>query len=389
MSSPSFAGFPFAGFAFAARSSQIILGSRQPLPFYCVSALDHVTPALGLHPLAYVSRNGGWFAPAQGSVIELGFGWYECTGGTSDTEIVGPLLLDVPATGGADPVSVRFEVVSAAGICPLTVGSNRYPLTFLEILSADHITAAVGISPTVLLGKVGHAFAPPAGAVVEIGSDGIGGMPGRGRGWFKVGPNAADYDTPGPLLLHATGGTTDPTDDKWDCVGADIVGDDRLTLSLLAVKALLVNSGIGFTNSSCIVSLEDEPFSTPSPPSCWITPGADPFNQPLNLGGGRYSSLIEFPITIRVVIRRASDIESTDLSLLTNASRGAYPIVYKIVNALTEQFLYSITGAPLTVTGLKPMSIGNCRRYKTDKQLGVVPITFTADILLDLTVPDP
>lgn len=81
------------------------------------------------------------------------------------------------------------------------------PLSFLLILSADHITGATGKSPTVTISKNGGAFASPAGAVTELGS-----------GWYSVAANAVDASTLGPLLLHATATDCDPTDDVFDIV---------------------------------------------------------------------------------------------------------------------------------------------------------------------------
>lgn len=83
-----------------------------------------------------------------------------------------------------------------------------HAIVFLMISSADHISPATGITPVVTLSKNGAAFASPAGAVSEIGD-----------GWYKLAIAAADFDTTGPLVLHATGTAADPTDstfEVWD-----------------------------------------------------------------------------------------------------------------------------------------------------------------------------
>jgi hypothetical protein len=72
---------------------------------------------------------------------------------------------------------------------------------FLLVLSSDHITGATGLTPTVTISKNGGAFAAPSGAVTEIGN-----------GWYKLAANATDSNTLGPLVLHASGTGTDPTD---------------------------------------------------------------------------------------------------------------------------------------------------------------------------------
>jgi hypothetical protein len=79
--------------------------------------------------------------------------------------------------------------------------SAAYPLVFLLVLSSDHITGATGLTPTVTLSKNGGAFASPAGAVSAIGN-----------GWYQVAGNATDTGTLGPIILHASVATADPTD---------------------------------------------------------------------------------------------------------------------------------------------------------------------------------
>lgn len=80
-----------------------------------------------------------------------------------------------------------------------------HAMVFLMISSSDHISPATGITPVVTISKNGGAFATPVGAVSEIGS-----------GWYKVAPAAADFDTTGPLVLHATGSGADPTDSAFE-----------------------------------------------------------------------------------------------------------------------------------------------------------------------------
>lgn len=78
------------------------------------------------------------------------------------------------------------------------------------VQSADHVTGLTGATVTVTLSKSGGSFASPSGAVSEIGS-----------GWYKVAGNATDTATLGPLALHATAASGDPTDDRFDVVAFD------------------------------------------------------------------------------------------------------------------------------------------------------------------------
>ena len=84
-------------------------------------------------------------------------------------------------------------------------GSSTTPLRFLLIASADHITGLTGASPTVTLAKITGGFVAPMGAVSEIAN-----------GWYQVAGNATDTNTIGPLLLHATASSADPTDEQYD-----------------------------------------------------------------------------------------------------------------------------------------------------------------------------
>ncbi len=163
---------------------------------------------------------------------------------------------------------------------------------------------------------------------------------------------------------------------------------DRETAALLAIRTLLIDSGL-FTSATCLISLDDQPFPAPSLPCAWITPGNASFDKGLNYGGGRYETMVAFEFSVRVVLRRLSDIESQDIQLLTNPARGGFPIVFAVTNVLTEQFLYDTGARPLTSTGLKPVSRSKPYRYGKDPMLGVVEIRFTTDILIDLNVPDP
>jgi hypothetical protein len=89
-------------------------------------------------------------------------------------------------------------------------GSTECPLMFLLVGSSDHITGLTGATPTVLLSKAGGAFASPSGDVSEVGN-----------GWYKVAASVVDASTLGPLVLHATATSADPTDTAYEVVGYD------------------------------------------------------------------------------------------------------------------------------------------------------------------------
>ncbi len=93
------------------------------------------------------------------------------------------------------------------------------PLVFLMISSVDHISPAVGATPTVTLSKNGGAFGIATGAVSEIGF-----------GWYKLVPNTSDFNTVGPLVVHATATGADPTDAEHEVTNGLVnLGPSQIT----------------------------------------------------------------------------------------------------------------------------------------------------------------
>ncbi len=111
--------------------------------------------------------------------------------------------------------------------------STAYPLVFLIVQSADHITGLTGAAPTVTLSKAGGTFAAVTGAVSEIGS-----------GWYKVAGNATDTATLGPLALHSTVASGDPTDVMYEVVAYDPQDTVRLGLTALPNAAAQASGGL-------------------------------------------------------------------------------------------------------------------------------------------------
>lgn len=83
--------------------------------------------------------------------------------------------------------------------------TSATPLLFLLVQSSDHITGLTGASPTVTISKNGAAAVTPSGAISQVDATG---MPG----WYQVAGNATDTNTVGPIILHATAASADPSD---------------------------------------------------------------------------------------------------------------------------------------------------------------------------------
>jgi hypothetical protein len=87
-------------------------GSLAPIPFYMVLASDHTTIATGKSPSVVLSKAGGAFAAAAGTVAEIADGYYALTPTAADTGTLGTLNLYVAAAASADPVHLDIQIVA-------------------------------------------------------------------------------------------------------------------------------------------------------------------------------------------------------------------------------------------------------------------------------------
>lgn len=112
------------------------------------------------------------------------------------------------------------------------------------VLASDHITGATGLSPTVTLSKNGGSYASPSGAVTEIGN-----------GYYKVAGSATDSATLGPLLLHASAATADPTDAEFEVIAPNVQSSTAFITGINSLSPptnwnLLSVDGSGLVNIS-------------------------------------------------------------------------------------------------------------------------------------------
>ena len=138
------------------------------------------------------------------------------------------------------------------------VQNTLRPLPFLLIAASDHVTPLSGRSPSVLLSRNGQPFAPPAGAVSELGA-----------GWYQVAGNATDSALPGPLLLDVAAGTDfDPVSARFEVVPA--VGVAPLTvdytgypLTFLMISSTDRLSGVPGLSPSVQIAAPGSSFAAP------------------------------------------------------------------------------------------------------------------------------
>jgi hypothetical protein len=111
----------------------------------------------------------------------------------------------------------------------IKLASSTQDLLFMMVDSSDHITGKLALAPTVTLSKSGAAFAPPVGAITEVG-----------YGWYKVASNVSDNNVLGSLILHAEAAGADPLDTIYEVVAYDPRDGIRLGLSALNAGNVII-----------------------------------------------------------------------------------------------------------------------------------------------------
>src|ERR1700749_4376753 len=113
-----------------------------PLVFLMVQSSDHITGLTGASPTVTLSKNGGSFAAAAGAVSEIGNGWYKVAGNATDTNTLGPLILNATAASG-DPTGTPFEIVAYNPQDGVHLGLSALPNTAVTT-NASLITSGTG-----------------------------------------------------------------------------------------------------------------------------------------------------------------------------------------------------------------------------------------------------
>ncbi len=78
---------------------QIIKDGTFVFPIFMADTADHLTGATGKTVTVQLSKNGGAFAAASGSITELTGGWYKLSGNSTDLNTEGALVIEASATG--------------------------------------------------------------------------------------------------------------------------------------------------------------------------------------------------------------------------------------------------------------------------------------------------
>lgn len=114
--------------------------------FLLVQTADHITGLTGASPTVTLSKAGGAFAAAGGTVTEVSSGWYKIALTTTDTNTLGELAFHVTAASG-DPTDFADQV--AANILGDTLPANTTQLAGQTVTAAAGVTFPTSVaSPT-------------------------------------------------------------------------------------------------------------------------------------------------------------------------------------------------------------------------------------------------
>src|SRR5690348_722219 len=94
--------------------------------FIMVQSSDHITALTGATPTVTISKNGAAFAAPQGSVSEIGNGWYNVAFTAVDTNTLGDLNVHVTATS-ADPEDFQDQVLAVDFNDAVRLGLSALP----------------------------------------------------------------------------------------------------------------------------------------------------------------------------------------------------------------------------------------------------------------------
>jgi hypothetical protein len=163
--------------------------------FYLVQSSDHISALTGASPTVNISKAGGSFAAAGGTVTEVANGWYKVALSTTDTNTLGDLAYHITAASG-DPTDFVDQVTAnilgdtlpanvtqfggsngtfSSGVPTVNVTSNVKKNTAISVfpfVMTDSSTHApkTGVTVSAYISKDGGSLSACAGTVTEIGN---------------------------------------------------------------------------------------------------------------------------------------------------------------------------------------------------------------------------
>lgn len=145
--------------------------------FLLVQSSDHVSPLTGASPSVSLSKAGGSFASAGGTITEVANGFYKIALTTTDTNTLGDLAFHITATSGDN---TDFVDQIAANILGDTLPANATQINGVSTASVATINANLGTTqPINFTGTAGSALTKSdmvdiAGAAVSASTAQVG-----------------------------------------------------------------------------------------------------------------------------------------------------------------------------------------------------------------------
>jgi hypothetical protein len=203
------------------------------LMFLMVDSSDHVTGKTGLTVTVTVSKDGGAFGAAGGTVTEISSGWYKIALTTTDTNTVGDIALHCTSTG-ADPTDIRDQVSARLP------DDLAYPATSGRSMVVD--SSGLVDANAVKVGPTGSGTAQTAGDIPgktnSLTFTGAGKVDASIRDWLGSAPNAliSGRVDSNPGALQA--GVITATSIAGDAITAAKIAADAIGASELATDAV-------------------------------------------------------------------------------------------------------------------------------------------------------
>lgn len=97
-----------------------------PITFVMFSSQDHINGVTGLTPSVTISKNGGVFVNASGSISEIGSGWYAFNGSIPDRNTIGELVIKATAPN-SDSFETKYTIVPFDPFDSMRLGLTSLP----------------------------------------------------------------------------------------------------------------------------------------------------------------------------------------------------------------------------------------------------------------------
>ncbi len=136
--------------------------STQPIWFLMTDSTDHITGKTGLTVSVKICKPGPTCVTPSGTVTQIDAtnapGWYQLSGNATDSNTLGPLLLNATAAG-ADPTSAVYQVVAYNPLDGVRLGLTALP------------NVASGAAGAIITAGTGTAQLSTSSGLVTVGTN--------------------------------------------------------------------------------------------------------------------------------------------------------------------------------------------------------------------------